>query len=82
MNSIIPVDLILRLDPLSAIATMLSSRSLIAKFSYSIVIAIVALFFGRFFCGWVCPLGTTIDISDKIFFRRFKRPKIKSLKLR
>ncbi len=82
VNFIIPVDLILRLDPLSAIATMLASRSLITKFSYSMVTVIVSIFFGRFFCGWICPLGTTIDISDKIFFRRFKRPKVNSLKLR
>ncbi len=74
---IIPVDLFLRLDPLSAIGTMLASRSLIAKFSYSIILVVLTLLIGRFFCGWVCPLGTTIDISDHLFFKRLKRPKIK-----
>jgi MauM/NapG family ferredoxin protein len=76
-DSIIPVDLILRLDPLAAIATMFASRSLIAKFSYSIILVALTLLAGRFFCGWLCPLGTTIDISDKLFFKRLKRPKIK-----
>ena len=27
---------------------------------------------GRFFCGWLCPLGTCIDIFDHIFLRKLK----------
>jgi len=81
-DSFIPVDSILRLDPLGAVATMLASRTLIAKFTYSIILVVLTLFIGRFFCGWLCPLGTTIDIADRLFFKRFKRPKIKNPKLR
>ncbi|MGQ9609229.1 MAG: 4Fe-4S binding protein [bacterium] len=73
---IVPVDFILRLNPLAAIATMFASRSLITKFVYSIILVILTIFLGRFFCGWFCPLGTTIDIFDRIFLRRFQRPKI------
>ncbi|GAH08403.1 unnamed protein product, partial [marine sediment metagenome] len=25
---------------------------------------VLTLFLGRFFCGWICPLGTTIDIAS------------------
>jgi MauM/NapG family ferredoxin protein len=81
-DSTIPVDFILRLDPLGAIATMLASRTLIAKFTYSIILVAMTLLLGRFFCGWLCPLGTTIDIADRIFFKRFKRPKVKNPQLR
>ena len=80
---IIPVDFILRLDPLAAVGIMLASRTLIAKFSYSIIFVALTLFIGRFFCGWLCPLGTTIDIADRLFFKRFKRIKVQpSPKLR
>jgi MauM/NapG family ferredoxin protein len=84
---IIPLDFFLRLNPLVAIGTMLASRNfsltLITSFTFAIVLVFLTLLLGRFFCGWVCPLGTTLDISDRIFFKRFKRPKIKyNVKLR
>jgi len=74
---IIPVDFFLRLDPLAAVGTILASRSLAVNLILPAVLVILTLLLGRFFCGWVCPLGTTLDISDRIFFRRFRRPKIK-----
>ena len=33
----------------------------------------VTLLVGRAFCGWVCPLGTCIDIADTVLWRRRKR---------
>ncbi|MGQ9843182.1 MAG: 4Fe-4S dicluster domain-containing protein [Spirochaetota bacterium] len=30
------------------------------------VVFILTFFLGRFFCGWICPLGTTIDAADTI----------------
>ncbi len=79
----IPVDFFLRLDPLVAVGTILASRSLAIHLTPVIVLVILTLLLGRFFCGWVCPLGTTLDISDRLLFRRFRRPKIKySVRLR
>jgi len=75
------VESILRLDPLAAIATMFASRSLAAKFSYSIILVVLTILIGRFFCGWLCPLGTTMDIVDRIFLRRIRRGQ-KNIKLR
>ena len=49
----------------------------------SIIMLILTVIFGRFFCGWVCPLGTTLDVTDRLLFRRIRRPKIKyNIKLR
>ena len=73
----IPVDFFLRLDPLAAIGTVLASRSLAIHLVPPIVLIILTLLLGRFFCGWLCPLGITLDISDRLFFRRFRRPKIR-----
>ena len=60
------VDIFLRLSPLSAIGAMVAARELILNYWPAIVILIASVFLGRFFCGWVCPLGTTIDITDKL----------------
>jgi polyferredoxin len=40
-----------------------------------LALLVLTALFGRFFCGWVCPLGTTIDIGEKALFggRRGRR---------
>ena len=82
-DSVIPVDFFLRLDPLAVVATMLASRSSSVHLLPAIALVVLTVLLGRFFCGWICPLGTTLDISDHLLFRRFRRPKVKySTKLR
>ncbi len=53
-----PVALFFQLDPLVAISNALASRALYRGLLWSLVILIPTLFLGRFFCGWVCPMGT------------------------
>ena len=53
-----PVNLFLELDPLAAISNALSTRALYKGLLWSLVIILPTFFLGRFFCGWVCPLGT------------------------
>jgi len=36
----------------------------------------------RAYCGWICPLGTTMDIVDKLLFRRRDRSKNVAPRLR
>jgi len=38
-------------------------------------LAVVALsvLFPRAYCGWICPLGTSMDIVDKVLFRNRRR---------
>jgi len=71
------VEMFLRWDPLHALITSISSRSIsvIGRFFFfAMVLVVLTVFLGRFFCGWVCPLGTTYDIIDKITFGKKKRP--------
>lgn len=53
-----PVGLFFQLDPLVALSNALASRTLYKGLLWSLVILIPTLFLGRFFCGWICPLGS------------------------
>ena len=70
----VPPELFLWLDPLAGITTMIAARSWIPWFLLALIVLLSPLIVGRGFCGWVCPLGTTIDITDKLVAPR-KNPK-------
>ena len=61
-GSPIPVNLFSRLDPLMALTSMLASRSVILNFAPTLITVLVTLALGRFWCGWICPLGTLLDL--------------------
>jgi polyferredoxin len=48
----------LQADPLVAFANGLSTGALYRGLLWALVIIVPTLFLGRFFCGWICPLGT------------------------
>jgi len=66
-----PADLYLRASPLLAAATLLSGRGIITLFLPALIVLAITVPLGRFFCGWICPLGTTIDASDHLLRRSF-----------
>lgn len=53
-----PVRLFFELDPLVALSNALASHALYRGLLWSLIIVIPTLFLGRFFCGWICPMGT------------------------
>jgi polyferredoxin len=38
-----------------------------------LLLAALTLIFGRFFCGWVCPVGTVLDLVRPLAFWRWRR---------
>jgi polyferredoxin len=54
-------NIFFRLDPLVGSAAMLAGRQFLAAFWPAAIVVALTLVFGRFFCGWVCPLGTLLD---------------------
>jgi MauM/NapG family ferredoxin protein len=65
LRSRIPVDLLLRADPLIAAVSFLASRTVVSRMLLSVVLLIATLVLGRFFCGYICPLGTIVDLADR-----------------
>ena len=52
-----PVNWFLQLDPLVALGTVLTTRTLYAGLLWAGVTVAGTALLGRFFCGWVCPFG-------------------------
>ena len=61
-----PVRAFLETDPLVAIANALATGALYRGLLWSLAILIPTLFLGRFFCGWICPLGTLNHLAGNI----------------
>ncbi len=66
------VNIWFRMDPLAGVCVALASclENLLSLFWPCLVILVLTLILGRFFCAWICPMGSLIDI-----FGRFARPK-------
>ena len=64
------VDLYMRLSLLQMLATWLNTGGFIIAFLPAVVLLALTLVLGRFFCGWVCPMGITLDFTDRLIARR------------
>jgi polyferredoxin len=53
-----PVGLFFQLDPLVGLSNALACHSLYRGLLWCLLIVIPTMFLGRFFCGWICPLGS------------------------
>ena len=53
-----PVSLFFQFDPLVALSNALSSHALYRGLFWSLIVLIPTMLIGRFFCGWICPLGS------------------------
>ncbi|MBI4830018.1 MAG: 4Fe-4S binding protein [Candidatus Lindowbacteria bacterium] len=70
MTGAYPVDVFPRLSPLLGLTASLASRTLVTLFWPALLVLVATLVLGRAFCAWVCPMGTTLDICDKLFKRK------------
>ena len=68
----VPVDLYLRLDPFIGIIAILTKKEFILRMLPGFGVLLLVFVFGNFFCGWFCPMGSTIDFFDRILFREKK----------
>jgi len=68
-----PVSIALEFSPLVALATLLANGTVYKGLLWALVVLIPTIFMGRFFCGWVCPLGTLNHWISEIRSERLKR---------
>ncbi len=55
------VNILFRIDPLLALCAFLAAGTIITLMLPAIVTLVVTFILGRFFCGWLCPMGTLLD---------------------
>lgn len=70
LKSLLPAEAFFKFDPLIMFLTSVSERIIPSGLVFSIVMVLLTLILGRFFCGWVCPLGTMIDMAGAIRKKR------------
>ena len=65
-----PVNWIIDLDPLVGLGTLLTTRALYAGLLWSLATVVLTIILGRFFCGWVCPLGSIHQFTGYLARRK------------
>ena len=74
----LPADIYLRLDPLLGLSAILAGKEIVNRALWSLILIGATIVVGRFFCGYVCPLGAAIDFLDVLFFRKKARRELKA----
>ncbi len=69
----VAAELFLVIDPLVSLSTGIASRSWVWSLVCAAIILAVCVLIPRGFCGYLCPLGTLIDLFDWSIGRRVKR---------
>jgi polyferredoxin len=67
-----PVNLLLQLDPLVALGTLLTTKTIYAGLLWALATVVLTILLGRFFCGWVCPFGALHQFIGWLGRRRRK----------
>ncbi|MCM8812574.1 MAG: 4Fe-4S binding protein [Candidatus Omnitrophica bacterium] len=75
LRGIIPPAAVFSIDPLLVFFTALSERVVLPGMAAAVCMVLSAVVLGRFFCGWVCPLGSCFDLwAAALRIRRDRLP--------
>ncbi len=55
------VNILFRIDPLLALSASVAAGFFIFLMLPAVGTVLLTLILGRFFCGWICPMGTLLD---------------------
>ena len=68
----VAAETFLIIDPLVSLSTAIASKSWVWSLSAAAIILAICIYIPRGFCGYVCPLGTVIDLFDWAIGKRVK----------
>jgi ferredoxin len=74
----LPAESFLALDPLVSISTAIAARTWVFSLAWAAVILALCVLVPRGFCGYICPLGTLIDLFDWSVGRRITRFRVEA----
>jgi len=74
LQKVFPVQFFLKLDPLLGIISSIAARTIIISIP-AVILILLSVVLGRFFCGWICPMGTTIDGIDHLLKNKNNKTK-------
>ena len=69
-------------DPLSAVSLALADGAFPRALLLGAALLLLTVVFGRFFCGWICPLGTLQQLSSWLLTPRARRESMEANRLR
>jgi len=69
-------------DPLSASSLAVADGGFPVALLLGAALLLLTLVFGRFFCGWICPLGTLQQLSSWLLTPRSRRESLEVNRLR
>lgn len=58
----VAVNAFFRADPLAGLSTLLATKEWSPLLLPGFLVLLFTAILGRFFCGWICPLGTLLDL--------------------
>ncbi|HLO27214.1 MAG TPA: 4Fe-4S binding protein, partial [Geobacteraceae bacterium] len=58
----VAVNAFFRANPLTFATTTLAVKGWVPLLFPGLLVLVLTAFLGRFFCGWLCPLGTVLDL--------------------
>ncbi len=70
----IPGSTLLQIDPLATLTSIIAGRTLFSGAAWALLLVGMTLLLGRAWCGWLCPLGTLLDLFSLRRLRGKRKP--------